>query len=98
MSASAKERREQANVAVILGNGRATSAASSEVTPAAATGHGGIVFDGTGPVAPPAQATFTPGARGLATDWPQGSGLGGGAVVVSVYLDMMCPIAGSSRA
>ena len=59
-----------------------------------ATGHGGVVFDASGPVSPPASATFTPGASGLASDWPQGSDVGNGAVVVSVYFDMMCPICG----
>lgn len=78
-------------VAVILANGRTIDAAASGFRPVAATGHGGIVFDAAGPVTPPSDATFTPGARGFAEDWPQGAGLDGGAVVVSVYVDMMCP-------
>ena len=78
-------------VAVILANGSTTSAYSG-YRPATATGHGGIVFDAAGPVTPPSDATFTAGARGFAGDWPQGAGLDGDPVVVSIYVDMMCPV------
>ena len=75
-------------VAVILNQGKSTPGA--QTTPAVASARGGIVFDGAGPVTPPADQA-TKGADGKATAWPVNSG---GKVVVSTYFDFLCPFCG----
>ena len=86
-------------VAVILNQGSRSSAATTDqLNPAAASAHGGFVFDKAGLLTPPANQV-DPGADGTAGTgddivWPQGLAASGGPVVVSVYFDFMCPWCG----
>jgi protein-disulfide isomerase len=86
-------------VAVILNTGKSSSTATADqVTPAAASAHGGLVFDTAGLLTPPADqvGAGADGATGTADDvvWPHGLAASGGPVVVSVYFDFMCPWCG----
>ena len=72
-------------VAVILNQGK--TSAGAQVTPAAASARGGVVFDATGMVAPPVDQA-TKAADGTTTAWPVNSGT---KVVVSTYFDFLCP-------
>lgn len=77
-------------VMVILNNGKSSSntATADQVTPTAASGHGGFIFDKTGRLDPPSD-------QGSGTSaWPQNLAASGGPVVVSVYYDFMCPWCG----
>jgi protein-disulfide isomerase len=77
-------------VMVILNNGKSSSTAATgdQLTPAAASAHGGFVFDQTGRLDPPSD-------QGDGTSaWPEGLAASGGPVVVSVYYDFMCPWCG----
>ena len=86
-------------VAVILNTGKTSSTATADqVTPAAVSAHGGLVFDTAGLLTPPADqvGAGADGATGTVDDvvWPHGLAATGGPVVVSVYFDFMCPWCG----
>lgn len=69
-------------------------AQSSHVrAPSVASAHGGIVVDDAGIVTPAADAPGPDGRVGTADDvpWPRALAAPGGPVVVSLYLDFMCP-------
>lgn len=64
--------------------------------PSVASAHGGLVVDAAGLVTPAADDPGPDGRAGTADDvaWPGGLARPGGPVVVSVYLDFMCPWCG----
>lgn len=73
-------------VVFIINQGSASGAATGpQLTPAAASTHGGVVFDATGRLDPPSDDDGS---------WPQNLAADGGPVVVSVYFDFMCPWCG----
>ncbi|WP_372594636.1 DsbA family protein [Actinotalea sp.] len=75
-------------VAVILNQGK--TSAGAQVTPEVSSARGGVVFDESGVVIPPADQDTT-GDDGSTTAWPVNSG---DTPVVSVYFDFMCPYCG----
>jgi len=75
-------------VAVILGQSKTPS--DAQVTPSFGSERGGVVFDASGPVTPPADQS-TKAADGTATAWPVNSG---DVPVISVYFDFLCPYCG----
>lgn len=72
-------------VAVIInGSGSKAGAKGEQLTPAAVSSRGGVVFDKAGLVTPDTADK----------DWPGSLAKKGGPVVVSVYYDFMCPWCG----
>lgn len=72
------------------------SASSHVRVPAVASAHGGLVVDRTGLLTPGPDDPGPDGRAGTADDvpWPQTLATPGGPVVVSVYLDFLCPWCG----